>query len=104
MRRRTPRPVAEALGPLVDAWAPAGLLAAVQQAWPEAVGPVVAAEAAPVRERAGIIEVSCRSAVWAQELDLMAGEIVSRLATAVGDDRVRGLRCVAAPPRRSGTA
>ncbi len=101
MRRAAPRPVAAALAPAMDAWAPHSLLADVQRVWSAAVGPAVAEEAVPVRERAGILEVSCRSAVWAQELDLLAGEVVAGLNSALGSDRVRGLRCVAAPPRRS---
>ena len=32
-------------------------------------------EAEPVSERDGIVTVACRSAVWAQELDLMTGEL-----------------------------
>jgi predicted nucleic acid-binding Zn ribbon protein len=101
VRRAAPRPLARALGPLTDAWAPATLLGDVQRVWAAAVGSAVAAEASPVRERAGVVELSCRSAVWAQELDLMSAEVVSRLNSALGSDRVRGLRCTAAPPRRA---
>jgi hypothetical protein len=31
--------------------------------------------------------------VWAQELDLMAGELIPRLNAALGGDGVRELRC-----------
>jgi len=31
--------------------------------------------------------------VWAQELDLMAGELIPRLNAALGEQAVRELRC-----------
>ncbi len=39
------------------------------------------------------------SAVWAQELDLMAADVVARLNTELSSDVVRGLRCSSAPAR-----
>jgi predicted nucleic acid-binding Zn ribbon protein len=74
---------------------PATPLATVQRAWPEAVGAAVAREAQPVSERAGVVTVACRSAVWAQELDLMAPDVIERLNGAAGGALVRSLRCVA---------
>jgi predicted nucleic acid-binding Zn ribbon protein len=74
---------------------PATPLAAVQRAWGEAVGDVVAGEAQPISERAGVVTVACRSAVWAQELDLMAPDVIERLNQAAGGPLVRGLRCTA---------
>jgi hypothetical protein len=59
---------------------------------------VVAAEAQPVSEREGVITVACSSAVWAQELALLAGDLREGLNTALGDGdeaaRVRELRFV----------
>lgn len=69
---------------LRDRAAPATLLAAVQLAWPEVAGPGIAAEATPVAEREGVVTIACHSAVWAQELDLMASELLRRLNEAVG--------------------
>jgi len=43
----------------------------------------VAAEASPVSERDGLVVVACRSATWAQELDLLQSELLERLNTAV---------------------
>ena len=96
--RRTPRPLAGAVGHLRDQLAPQTLLAEVQQAWAAAVGPAIAAEARPTAERAGVVIVSCSASVWAQELDLMGPEIVARLNDTLGDQRVVRLRCVAVPP------
>jgi predicted nucleic acid-binding Zn ribbon protein len=93
VRRRSPRPASLALQTLVREWAPSTPLAAVQGAWPEVVGPTVAAEAEPVAERSGVVTVACRSAVWAQELDLMAPDLVARLNAALDGVEVSALRC-----------
>jgi hypothetical protein len=36
-------------------------------------------EAEPVSERAGTVTVACRSAVWAQELSMLAPDLCERL-------------------------
>ena len=97
MRRRSPRPLAEAIGTLSARLEPATPLAAVQRAWPTVVGDVIAGEAQPTAERGGVVTVSCRSAVWAQELDLMALELVDRLNAELGAESVRQLRVTARP-------
>jgi len=79
MGRRTPRPVSRALRAAVAPIAPATPLAAVQGAWEEAVGAKIAAEATPVAERDGVVTVACRSATWAQELDLLADQMLARV-------------------------
>jgi predicted nucleic acid-binding Zn ribbon protein len=94
VRRRAPRPLGTALGRLQASLAPPTLLAEVQRVWPAVVGELIAAEAAPVSERAGTLTVACRAAVWAQELDLMAPMVVARVNAAIGREAVRGLRCV----------
>jgi predicted nucleic acid-binding Zn ribbon protein len=93
VRRRTPVPVAGAVEALARRLEPQTPLAAVQRAWPAAVGDVIAAECDPVAERAGVVTVACRSAVWAQEVALMAPDLVERLNEALGAPRVRELRC-----------
>jgi len=98
-RRRGPRPAALSVGALVDRLAPATVLAEVQRIWPEVAGPVIAAEATPTGERGGTVTITCRSAVWAQELDLMGPDLVARLNAALGHEAVTALRCSAAPPR-----
>ena len=51
----------------------------MQSAWPEAVGEAIAREASPVAERDGVVTVACRSATWAQELDLLGGQILAQM-------------------------
>jgi len=99
--RAAPRPLALALEDLRDRLAPATPLAAVQRAWADAAGPVVAREATPVSERAGVVTVACRSAVWAQELDLLAPTILEGLNARLDGVEVRSLRCVATGSRIS---
>ena len=93
MRRRDPRPVGHAISALAERLAPQTLLAEVQRVWPEAVGELVAAQAEPTGERDGVLVVTCSSAVWAQELDLMAPDLVRRLNASLEGGSVRALRC-----------
>lgn len=104
---RRPRPMAAALGGVRMRAEPRTLLGAVQGAWAGAVGSGVAAEAEPVAERDGVVTVACRSATWAEELDLLQGELLARLNRALGERRpggerpaVRGLRFTAGGPAR----
>jgi predicted nucleic acid-binding Zn ribbon protein len=98
-RRRAPVPLAGAVEALAARLEPLTPLSAVQRAWPEVVGEVIAAEAEPVAERGGVVTVRCRSAVWAQELSLMAPDLVDRINAALGVGRVTELRCTAAGRR-----
>ena len=95
---RRPRRLGDALGVVREQAAPATPLAAVQSAWPEVAGPAVAEQAEPVSERGGVVTVACRSATWAQELDLMGPELLGRLngaLEAAGAEAVEGLRFTA---------
>ena len=99
MRRREPRPASHAIAALADRLAPQTTLAVVQRVWLDAVGAVVADQAEPTGERDGVLTVTCLSAVWAQELDLMGPELVASLNASLGAERIRSLRCSAAPAR-----
>lgn len=91
-----PRSLAGALAGVRADVAPLTLLSAAQEAWPAAVGELVAAQAEPVSEREGVLSVACRTATWAQELDLMQTELLERLRQALEEgpfaDRLEGLR------------
>jgi predicted nucleic acid-binding Zn ribbon protein len=97
--RRAPRPVGQTLGNLLTRLAPATTLAAVQGVWAEAVGDVVAAQAAAIGEHDGVLTVACAEAVWAHELELMGPELVERINTALGRRALHSLRCRATPRR-----
>jgi predicted nucleic acid-binding Zn ribbon protein len=95
MRRAAPRPLRAALEELAAVATPATPLARVQACWAEAAGEAVAAEAGPVSERDGVLTVQCSSAVWAAELELLAGDVVERLREILGEPSpVRSLRLV----------
>ena len=102
MRRLAPRPLAAALSEALPAARPPGLLAQVQSAWPELAGPALAAAAQPVSERDGVVTVACESAVWAQELELLAPDLQRGLGERIEGGRVERLRFVvgSGPKRR----
>jgi predicted nucleic acid-binding Zn ribbon protein len=99
MRRREPRALSHAIAELADRLAPQTTLAEVQRVWPDAVGEVIAAQAEPTSERDGVLTVTCASAVWANELDLMGPELTGRINAALGADALRALRCSSAPAK-----
>lgn len=86
MRRKAPRLLAAALESLTRDVAPQTTLARVQACWGETVGPAIAAEAEPVAERDGTLTVMCRSGTWANELELLAPELLAKLNDALGRD------------------
>ncbi|HEX8857074.1 MAG TPA: DUF721 domain-containing protein [Thermoleophilaceae bacterium] len=79
---------------MVERAAPRTTLARVQGAWESVAGPVVAAQSTPESERAGVITVRCFSAVWAQELELLSGDLMASLEARLGAGAVRELRFV----------
>jgi predicted nucleic acid-binding Zn ribbon protein len=91
--RAAPRRFALALDGLTAAIAPATPLGRVQEVWEQAVGGAVAQEAQATAERAGVLTVTCSAAVWAQELTMMADELIERLNSALGEELLRELRC-----------
>jgi predicted nucleic acid-binding Zn ribbon protein len=93
MRRPAPRPLAVALEGLTGELAPASPLARVQELWELAAGPAIAAAARAIAYHEGVLTLACESSVWAQELDLMADELIARLNAALGSEDVRELRC-----------
>ena len=61
--------------------------------WEGVTGAVIASSARPTAEHDGVLTITCEAAVWAQELDLMAGELIPRLNAALGGENIRALRC-----------
>jgi predicted nucleic acid-binding Zn ribbon protein len=93
--RRAPRPLAAAIGDALERAEPATLLAAVQSVWADAVGEAIAREATPVTERSGVVIVACNSAAWAQELDLLGGQMLEKVRSELpSETALEGLRFV----------
>jgi predicted nucleic acid-binding Zn ribbon protein len=93
LRRASPRPFSAALADFSATLAPTTTLARVQAIWEQTAGPAIAEAARPTAERNGILTVTCNAAAWAQELDLMASELIPRLNAALDDEAIRELRC-----------
>lgn len=93
-RRAQPRAFGGAIRALRTEAEPATLLAAVQGVWQTALGERIASQARPLGERDGVITVGCSAATWAQELDLLQGELLERLNDALAPSRVQALRFV----------
>jgi predicted nucleic acid-binding Zn ribbon protein len=91
--RVAPRPLSVALEGLAAALSPASTLARVQVAWEAAAGAAIAAAASPTAERDGVLTVTCSAAVWAQELELIAPMLLTRLNESLGEDALQRLRC-----------
>ncbi|HTD07750.1 MAG TPA: DUF721 domain-containing protein [Solirubrobacteraceae bacterium] len=93
MSRAAPRPLSAALDAFTNTLAPASTLARVQEIWEHAAGPAIAASARPTSEHDGVLTVICEAAVWAQELDMMADDLIARLNSALEAPSIRALRC-----------
>lgn len=66
--------------------------------WPAVVGDAIARHAWPLRiARDGTLHVATASATWANELTLLADEILERLGERLGTDAPPRLRCAVGP-------
>jgi predicted nucleic acid-binding Zn ribbon protein len=90
--RRAPRPASTAIHTALQRAAPKTRLAAAQVVWAATVGERVAAVAEPVSERDGELVISCADSIWAQELDLMQGQLLERLREQLDDQAPESLR------------
>lgn len=73
-------------------------LARITAVWTDAVGATIARNAWPRRVgRDGTLHVATASSTWANELALLADELLARLTESLGDDAPTGLKCVVGP-------
>lgn len=91
-RTQPPKPIGETLGSFRTEIAPETVLAAVQGVWDGVVGDRIAAVTDVVEERENTITVECSNPVWADELELMAPRIMTRLREELGDRSPEKLR------------
>ncbi len=72
---------------------PPGGMPEVLAAWPDCVGPMVAANAWPARiARDGTLHVNTSSSAWAFELGQLAPAILEKLHAKLGESAPKGLR------------
>lgn len=97
MRHRPgPRPMTAALDGVLARVEPKTPLARLQRVWPGVLGEAMSAHATPTAMSGdGVVTVSCDAGVWAQEIDLLAYELLQRLNAELGAGTVRELRCQA---------
>jgi hypothetical protein len=70
-----------------------GAMPELVEAWPDAVGPMIAANAWPARiARDGTLHVNTSSSAWAFELGQLAPEIAGKLADKLGEKAPKALR------------
>jgi len=75
-----------------------GQLSELTRAWPTAVGDAIARAAWPQRVgRDGTLLVATVSATWANELTLLADDVLAKLAAVVGPAAPTGLRFAVGP-------
>lgn len=91
-RRRNPFPLADALGQFTDSAQPPTSLAAVQRAWPDAAGEAIAKWATPTAEAGGVVTVDCDDSVIAHELQMMAPQLLEKLAIQLPENAPKELR------------
>lgn len=92
MRRRAPRALSFALERVTAGLEPATTLARVQGCWADAVGEGLARVSRPVAEHDGVVTLACEDAMWANELELLAPDLLEKLHAALGDLSVAKLR------------
>ena len=90
-----PRTIGDAIAEQLARFGPAGVIADVVAAWPEAVGPAIAANAWPARTgRDGTLTVATSSSVWAFELTRLEQDVRARLAERLAREPPSRLRFV----------
>jgi predicted nucleic acid-binding Zn ribbon protein len=103
-RRRSPRPIAGALGAMRGGWQPASPLGRAQSAWDEigrvwaevvgAHGPYIVERTSVVSLKAGVLTVSCSESVVADTLQLESERVLQSLNSQLEGDPITRLKCV----------
>ena len=90
-----PETIGDAIAQELGRFGPAGAIADVVAAWPQAVGPAIAANAWPARTgRDGTLTVTTSSSVWAFELTRLEKDVRARLAERLDREPPSRLRFV----------
>jgi predicted nucleic acid-binding Zn ribbon protein len=90
-RRDDPQRLTSAISGLLadQGWAQAAATGSVFSRWAEIVGPELAAHTRPESLADRELTVAADSTAWATQLRLLAGQLVRRLNTELGDNAVR---------------
>ncbi|HEX3617720.1 MAG TPA: DUF721 domain-containing protein [Solirubrobacteraceae bacterium] len=103
-RRRSPRPIAGALGAARGSWQPPSPLGRAQTAWDQigrvwvevvgAHGPYIVERTNVVSLKAGVLTVSCSESVVADTLQLESERVLEQLNSQLEGDPITRLKCV----------
>ncbi len=87
------------VGKLLDALGLAAVAAQARlaRAWPEIVGPLLAAKTCPARLKGGVLTVCAVSSAWAQELSLSRATVLERIDGVLARGTVREVRVIVGP-------
>ena len=95
---KLPEPIGAEICRELDRFGPAGAMAAIVAAWPNAVGEAIATNAWPARvARDGTLHVSTSSSAWAFELTQLSAPVLEQLRRRVGEACPTGLRFAVGP-------
>ncbi|MGE5246868.1 MAG: DUF721 domain-containing protein [Verrucomicrobiota bacterium] len=86
MTRKGPVPLSEDLERYLSALGlpQVSLLVSLHKSWPDIAGPILAARAAPLRFRNGVLTIAVRNHSWAQELQLCKPALLAKITAATG--------------------
>lgn len=105
-RRDDPQPLDAAIAGLIDeqGWALAAATGSVFGRWAEIVGPELAEHTSPDGLADGQLTITADSTAWATQVRLLAGQLIRRLSTELGDGVVQRVRVrgPAGPQRGAG--
>jgi hypothetical protein len=97
------RPIEDDVRRELSRFGPAAGLGDIVTAWPESVGPGIAANAWPARlARDGSLHVSTSSSAWAFELTHLAASILERLRERLGESAPAALKFAPGPLPEAG--
>lgn len=91
-RSTPPKPIGAALNRVLSGIAPKTALAEIQAVWAEAVGPQIDAVTEVVSEHEGTVVIECEGSVWAQELEMMAPQLIKKLTPLISAEPPQILR------------
>ena len=103
---RDPQPVGRLARDLAKTrgWSPRVAEGTVFAEWATVVGEQIAGHATPTSLRDGVLSVAAESTAWATQLRMVQGQLLAKIAAAVGDGVVTSLKITgpAAPSWRKG--
>jgi predicted nucleic acid-binding Zn ribbon protein len=104
-RRDDPQPLQSAIDGLIEdnGWRLAAATGSVFGRWAQIVGPELAAHTKPEALADGELTVTADSTAWATQVRLLAGQLIHRLNTELGDGAVKRVKVRGpAAPRQPG--